>query len=54
MDVTNMSMVKELHLSERAEDTKCIKCKSQVRPPEYIAGHDVFHYVCDCGYEWVQ
>lgn len=48
-----MSMEKELPLLQ-SEDINCIKCQSLVRPPEYIAGHDVFHYVCDCGYEWVE
>ena len=35
--------------------TKCTKCKSPVRPPEYIDTYDVLHFVCDtCGYEWVE
>lgn len=53
MDVINMSTVEELPLYQNV-DTKCIKCQNPVKPPEYIAGHDVFHYVCDCGYEWVE
>ena len=63
-----MSTVEELRSSAKGEDTElpdpavpdgagnsCIKCKNQVRPPQYIAGHDILHYVCDaCGYEWIE
>lgn len=49
-----MSTVEESHLCESA-DIECDKCKSKVRPPQYIAGHDVLHYVCEtCGYEWIE
>lgn len=53
-DVTNMSTEEKLPSSEKDVDIRCTKCKSLVRPPEYIDIHDVLHFVCDeCGYEWV-
>ena len=52
-DVTNMSTEEKLHLSEKGAAIECPKC-SQPTSPEYIAGHDVFHCICDCGYEWVE
>ena len=53
-DVINMSTVEKLP-SSKSEDINCTKCKSLVRPPEYIDIHDVLHFVCDdCGYEWVE
>jgi DNA-directed RNA polymerase subunit M/transcription elongation factor TFIIS len=53
-DVTNMSTEEKLPLLE-SEGTNCTKCKSLVRPPEYIASYDVLHFVCEsCGYEWVE
>ncbi len=53
-DVTNMSMEEKLPSLE-SEGIRCTKCKSLVRPPEYIDIHDVLHFVCDeCGYEWVE
>ena len=53
-DVTNMSTEEKLPSLE-SEDIRCTKCKSLVRPPEYIDIHDVLHFVCDeCGYEWVE
>ncbi len=55
MDATNMSTEEKLLLSDQDVDTKCTKCKSLVRPPEYIDRYDVLHFVCDtCGYEWVE
>ena len=55
LDVTNMSTEEKLHLSEKDEGTRCIKCQSLVRPPEYIDRYDVLHFVCEsCGYEWVE
>jgi predicted RNA-binding Zn-ribbon protein involved in translation (DUF1610 family) len=52
-DVTDMSMEKKLHLSEKGAVIECPKCGQQTSP-EYIEGHDVFHCMCDCGYEWVE
>ena len=49
-----MSTEEKLHLSEKDEGTRCAKCQSLVRPPEYIDKYDVLHFVCDCGYEWVE
>jgi predicted RNA-binding Zn-ribbon protein involved in translation (DUF1610 family) len=55
LDVTNMSTEEKLHSSEKDVVTKCTKCQSLVRPPEYIEIHDVLHFVCEsCGYEWVE
>ena len=55
LDVINMSTEEKLHLSEKDEGTRCTKCQSLVRPPEYIDKHDVLHFVCEsCGYEWVE
>ena len=48
-----MSTVEKLHLSEKGVATECPKCGQQTFP-EYIEGHDVFHCICDCGYEWVE
>ena len=54
-DVTNMSTEEKLLSSEKDVSTNCTKCKSLVRPPEYIASFDVLHFLCDsCGYEWVE
>ncbi len=53
-DAINMSTEEKLPSLE-SEGIRCIKCKSLVRPPEYIDIHDVLHFVCDeCGYEWVE
>lgn len=55
LDVTNMSMEEKLHSSEKDVVTKCTKCQSLIRPPEYIDSFDVLHFVCEsCGYEWVE
>ena len=55
LDVTNMSTEEKLHSSEKDDVTKCTKCQSLVRPPEYIDRYDVLHFVCEsCGYEWVE
>ena len=52
-DVTSMLMEEKLHLSEKVGAIECPKCGQQTSP-EYIDGHDVFHCMCDCGYEWVE
>ena len=50
-----MSTEEELVSLPNLKDAiKCPKCQSPLSDPVYIEGHDVFHCVCHCGYEWVE
>lgn len=57
-DVINMSTEEKLPSLERLEKDAVIKCPRCLCLTEtenyYVCEHDVYHVVCECGYEWVE
>lgn len=54
LDVMSTRITEELDSNQSPDAIKCPKCHSPLSDPVYIEGHDVFHCVCHCGYEWVE
>jgi len=54
LDAMSIRTADALDSKQNPVAIKCPICQSPLSDPVYIIGHDVFHCVCHCGYEWVE